>query len=174
VRDREIWAFTGLVLASVVVETAAAPYIGFRGVRLDLTLILTVLTGLVFGGRRGAAVGFATGFLQDVLFGRYLGVFATAHLFTGLGAGMLARRVFRENLLVPLAVVAGGSLLNETIALLLFSVLGAPLHLGSSLIYVILPAALYNALVAPLFYSPMLRLRLYFARRRRARRSVSH
>ncbi|MCL6451582.1 MAG: rod shape-determining protein MreD, partial [Acetobacteraceae bacterium] len=148
----------GLVVLAVVLEQGVLPFVAWRGVKPDLTLILAVLAGLVFGSRAGATVGACAGLLQDLHLGRYLGLAATGHMAAGFLAGLAERRLFKENLWVPLLAGGLATVVNEGVTLLLLRLVGTRLAFGPALVRVVLPSALYNALLTPVLYWPFVRL----------------
>jgi rod shape-determining protein MreD len=69
-----------------------------NGAKPDLTLILAVLCGYLFGQRDGMFVGLAAGFFRDMLAGRVLGFGMLILMYAGLIAAVAFRQLFRRNI----------------------------------------------------------------------------
>lgn len=148
-----------IAIAVGVVEYGLGPHLSWLLIKPDLTLVFAVLAGLVFGPRDGAVAGLFAGIIPDVWGGRYIGVITIVHAAMGLVAGLAEQRVFKENITVPLGAGVLGTIIGDTMALLLYRVLGVPLPGLVAGLTVIFRGALYNAILAPFIYVVLLRLR---------------
>ena len=80
----------GLGLLQTILPDRAA----ILGVKPDLTLVLAILAGYLFGQRDGMAVGLLAGFMRDALAGRGLGLGMLLLMYAGLFAAVAFRRFF--------------------------------------------------------------------------------
>lgn len=151
------WAIAGVMGLMLVLETSVLPFLTVRGVRPDLILILVISLGLLNGPREGALAGFAGGLLEDLLLGRYVGVRAISKMIAGYLAGLAGKRVYRDSLVTSVLLVLGGTIISEFLSFTLWWELGSPLALGAGLGSVILPLAVFNAMVAPFIYAQVYR-----------------
>ena len=107
-------AFTAaLILFCVALQFSAARWARIAGVEPDLLLLLTAIIGLLSGPRAGMATGFSAGVLEGALLGRWIGIYAATKTLIGFLAGEAGGRLFVENLLVIMGVVAIMTLVNE-------------------------------------------------------------
>lgn len=130
-----------LLLAAA--ERAVLPHLQVGGVRPDPLLVASVWYGFTRGIPGGVAVGFGTGLSRDILAGRYVGLSALTRGLVGAGAGVLRRSVYGNHLLVLPALTFTASVFTDLVFLVL---LGATLPRVFQTL--ILPAALYNAVLA--------------------------
>ncbi|TLM98718.1 MAG: rod shape-determining protein MreD, partial [Actinobacteria bacterium] len=100
----------------------------------------------------GATAGFVGGLLFDLLGTGPVGPMALVLTVTGYVAGLLREQMFAEGWLLPLTVLALASLLSEIAYALVLDLLGAQIPFWSSLLTVMLPAAVYNTALAMLVY----------------------
>ena len=140
-----------MVIIALILQSTLLELVRFY-VKPDLILIIVVFVALLRGSREGFLFGLAAGFLEDLLAGRYLGLFSLAMSLTGGAAGFLEDKVFKENLLVPIIVVFGATLLRGFFLLGISGLAGTKvlaLKTGMGLAFM---EACYNALLVPLFY----------------------
>lgn len=141
-----------LLIFLLVVETTVVPSIRVGGVTPDLILLEVVAVALFRGPLPGAVFGLLGGALLDIWHGEALGLFTLAGGTTGYLLGLLEPRLFKDNLLVPLVAGFFGTLLFQSTFLLLGSFAGLHFLLWPALTDVVLPEAVYNAVLAPLIF----------------------
>ncbi len=101
-----------IVLLGLFQVTLPASF-ALEGQRADLTLILAVLSGYMFGSTDGLVVGFFAGLMRDLLAGRTLGLGMLSLMYSGFLASLLLRRFFRRNILFGLVQIAFFTLVYE-------------------------------------------------------------
>ncbi len=89
------------------------------GTRPDLTLILAILCGYMFGQSDGLLVGLATGFFRDLLAGRALGLGMLMLMYAAMLASVIFRRFFRRNILLGLVQITLITIIYHTLITLL-------------------------------------------------------
>lgn len=115
----------GLVLVvSLVLQATVLPLIAVDGVRPDLMLIITMSAGLLLGREHGVGLGFFGGLLQDLASGNIFGLNILARTAVGYFAGQMERKVFKENILLPVLVVIVATVLNSAVAIFVLLVGG--------------------------------------------------
>lgn len=93
---RPILIYTIYVIAFSIIQVTALRDIRILGERPDLTLVLAILTGYLFGIGDGLAVGLAAGFLRDMLAGRVLGLGMLLLMYAAILAQVLFSDFFRR------------------------------------------------------------------------------
>jgi rod shape-determining protein MreD len=104
------------------------------------------------GSEAGFILGVTGGLVFDAWRGQALGLFALGIGLTGYLLGIMERRLFKDNFFVPLAAGFTGTLIFQAVFLLVGSFLGLCFALWPALNRVVLPEALYNAVLAPLVF----------------------
>ena len=140
-----IWGL--LLLTALVLQATLVPLIAVQGVRPDLLLLAVVSSGLLLGKEHGVGIGFFAGLLQDLASGNVFGVNVLSKMASGYIAGLLERKVFKENILLPILAIVLATLFNGTITILLMLIFGHKLDLPSAAMSVA-ETALYNAILA--------------------------
>lgn len=140
-----IW---GLVLVFfLVLQATVLPLVAIGGVRPDLMLIATISAGLLLGREHGVGMGFFAGLLQDLASGNIFGLNVLAKTAIGYFAGLMERKVFKENILLPLLAVMLGTVIHSAVALFILLACGykvdIPVEMANTLYLVG-----YNAVLA--------------------------
>ncbi|MDF9408304.1 rod shape-determining protein MreD [Pelotomaculum isophthalicicum JI] len=145
----------GVVL---ILQTTIMDYLSVYGVKPDLVMLLVIFNGFLLGPKEGAFLGFAGGIIEDLFSGSYIGINALTKMVAGYLAGFCGERLYKENSLV----VAGVAFFSTTVGLLInyFLLLYLKIYMPFfyTLFRVILPTALYTAVLAPFFYKRVLHL----------------
>jgi rod shape-determining protein MreD len=141
-----------LLAVLALLEVTVMPAGRILGVGPNLILLEVAAVALFRGSGAGAAIGLAGGALLDLWRGQALGLFALSGGATGYLLGFLEPRLFKDNLLVPPVAGLAATLLFQGSFLLLSSFTGSPLALWPALVRVILPEALYNAVLGPVVF----------------------
>lgn len=150
---RKRWPWLIVFVAVSWLQLAAQAAFPARAIAPDINLAATVVVGFLRGPSSGMAAGLALGLTSDVLTGRMVGLSALVLVAVGLAAGLVTRRVFRENL----PVLALTAFLLGLLHTLLYWAGARAFGLGFPLlrsIWVIgLPVGLHTALLGGLGYA---------------------
>ncbi|RJX21195.1 MAG: rod shape-determining protein MreD [Ammonifex sp.] len=149
-----------LVGLALLLEHTVLNFVRVAGVKPDLVLLIVVFNGILKGSREGAFWGFIAGLLEDFACGQYLGLHALSKLAAGYVAG-LGDYVYKESSVVAAAMVWGASLISGGLMYLLLLTLGITVGPADAFSRVVLPVAVYNGLLCPLFYHWFRRATVY-------------
>jgi rod shape-determining protein MreD len=138
-----------------VFQTTIGSRLALAGATPDLLFVWTVCIGLLSGPRAGMAVGFVSGILEGSLLQAMIGSLAISKGLSGLGAGLISARMFREHWLVPVISGAVLTLVNEAAFLALSGNTGGWVHVGR----VIGMRAVYHAVLTPIAFAAVARAR---------------
>lgn len=143
---KRVLIYAGCIFLIFILQSNLVEYIQIRGVKPNLLLIFAVSVALLRGNVEGAVIGFITGLLQDMAFGKVLGFYALLGLYLGLIIGSVNKRLYRENFLVVTFFTLITTVAYEFLVCLLRVVLTANANLVYSIVNLILPEAVYNSL----------------------------
>ena len=144
---------TGLVIIiNIVIQSTLLQHISIRGVMPNTALIIIVSFALLRGSVGGAAAGFFSGLLYDVLFGNTVGFYALLGMSAGWLCGKFNTNFYRENYFLP-AVLSCCAVFFYDCALYLYGIVqGISFSYISLLFNIILPEAVYTAVfVIPVY-----------------------
>ncbi len=147
------WGWALMYAATVWGQLALSAFFGPSQTAPDLLLAAAVTVGLLRGPLPGAACGLALGLSGDLLVGRLIGLGAIAIGIPGIIAGLVARRMFRENLVVlsAIAVVLGS--LSSVVYALGAALMGVKFDLVRAILVVGLPVGIYNGVLVPVLFA---------------------
>ncbi|HWQ61601.1 MAG TPA: rod shape-determining protein MreD [Negativicutes bacterium] len=117
-----VWGL--FLLATLVIQTTVLPLVAVGGARPDLLLLVVVSAGLLLGREHGVGMGFFAGLLQDLASGNIFGVSVLSKTATGYVAGLAERKVFKENVLLPLLAVIIATVFNSILMIVMLAFLG--------------------------------------------------
>jgi len=104
-----------LFLAALA-QSAWADALCIHGAKPDFLTATAILCALFCDANEGAAVGFFGGLLYATLAAPSQGGFGSlivSRTLVGFGVGWLEERIFRDNILIAIGLVAGGTALAE-------------------------------------------------------------
>jgi rod shape-determining protein MreD len=100
-----------------VLQATLGGRMAIHGVAPDLLFLWTICVGLLSGGPAGALVGFGAGLMEGSLQHQWVGAYGISKTLSGLGAGLLATKMFKENWVVPLVCAVLLTVVNEVVFL---------------------------------------------------------
>jgi rod shape-determining protein MreD len=141
-----------LVITTVVLQTTLFPDLRWFGVAPDLCLVGTIAVAFRVGPENGAIYGFASGLAIDLFLQTPLGLSALTFAVVGFGVGILQTGLTRTPRFIAPIVGGLGGLAGGAIFVGLAALAGEDQVLATRTIWVLLLAALYDALLAiPMF-----------------------
>lgn len=117
------------------------------GVQGDLMLLVALAAGLAAGPERGAAIGFASGLVYDLMLQTPSGLSALTYSVMAFIVGSLQDSVLRAAWWIPVSTAAAGSALGVILYVVFGTVVGVE-YLGVSIPKVVVLVALVNAVGA--------------------------
>jgi rod shape-determining protein MreD len=141
-----------LVVLVVIAQIALFPHLRIDGVAPDLGLVVAVAVAYREGPNAGALVGFGGGLLLDLFLRTPLGLSALCWAITGYAVGILQGGLIRSSRWVAPVLGGFGGLLGGALFVLIGGLLGQEELVSAHSVRVVLIAAGYDALLAPLIF----------------------
>jgi rod shape-determining protein MreD len=142
----------GAIVAATILQVGLAPSMAVAGVVPNFYLLVVVTLALTTGPVEGATAGFVCGLLFDLIGTGPVGPMCLVLTLTGYIAGLLHEQMFAEGWLLPLTVFAVAALSAELAYGLILALLGESGSFWTALFTKMLPAAVYNTVLALLIY----------------------
>lgn len=137
-----------LLVVALVVHTVLLPSVRIVGVMPDLMLLVAVAAGLEAGPGFGAAVGFASGMLADLVLPTPLGLSALVFTLCGYAVGVTKGGLIRGAWWFPVLVVLAASSIGEGTFALAGWMIGEEGLVNGHLPTIMLVVAILNAILA--------------------------
>ncbi len=146
------WVIALMLLVNFILQSTVFQYITIMDIMPDFALVIVVAVSILIGNRRGAVVGATAGIIQDIVYGKPVGITALSYMLAGYIVGEYSGRVFKERLVVPVFFTAGATLLKYFISIFFNYVLGVPTGIPVYIRHYIPVELIYNCAVSALLY----------------------
>lgn len=140
------------LLQSTVLQTMA-----LASISPNLLLIIVSSLGFMRGEKSGIFVGFFTGILVDIFFGRFLGFYALLYMFIGYGSGLFHRGFYDEDIKMPMIWIALSELVYGFSVYFCMFILRSKFEFAYYFTHIILPELLYTVALTMAIYRPLRR-----------------
>jgi len=144
-----------LFILALVLQETWVPAIAIGGVQPDLLLYFVVFIAIFKKPHEAAIAGAIIGLIDDLLIGKYLGLHMLSYMITGYLVAYFGGRFYKENYIIPLATVFAGGIVSGFCYLFFSQLISLNLPFWYSLWRLVLPGAIYSALIAPVIYVPV-------------------
>jgi rod shape-determining protein MreD len=134
----------GLVSVCLL-QTMVSPRLAIGGIQPDLFLIFVFGLSLTAGPELATAVGFLVGLYQDTLSGAPLGLNAFTLSLAGFLVSGLSRQLRTSQVAAQFALLLFAGLVSGLTTLLLLRFFQASRPIASSIVWTVLPGAVYTA-----------------------------
>lgn len=148
-----------VLILLALLQVSLIPPLPLLNVPPNLVLLFVLAWAMLRGLDQAALLAFAGGIVLDLLSSLPLGSHATILLLTVIPIGLLGTSFYSENLAVPTLAAFVATFLYYLFMLLLLGILGHPLLWGHTLWRIVLPQALVQAVLMPLAYWILSRLK---------------
>jgi rod shape-determining protein MreD len=136
-----------VLVVSLTLQVTILSDLRLFGVQGDLMLLVALAAGLAAGPERGAAIGFASGLLYDLMLQTPCGLSALTYAVMAFLVGSLQDSVLRAAWWIPVSTAAAGSALGVILYVVFGTVVGVE-YLGVSIPKIVVLVALLNAVMA--------------------------
>lgn len=151
----KIFVLVLVVLVNIILQGTVFQKVAVGGVKPDLLLFLVIFAALLEGPRGGIKTGFLVGLAQDLIAGKYIGLYTLTKMLTGFMVGMVEPKIFKENYLVPVVVLFFGTIFHEFLFMFFGDLVGRTAAWVDGWRAVVLPLAIFHALIGPFLYVPV-------------------
>lgn len=159
-----VYLVVPLLVVVAVIQTSVVPHLAIWGVFADLPLLVVVTWSLLRGAREGVVWGFVAGIAVDSLSGAPFGAATLSLMAAGGLSGLGQATVVRARFLLPSVAAFLASIVSSLVFMLVAQVSGQPVPWLDTLLRIVLPSALLNALLMPLVFLLMSKLHSWLRR----------
>lgn len=145
-----------LILIAYLIESTMLSILPIGGVAPNLLIILTSCFGFMRGKNDGMFIGFISGLVIDVLFGRVIGFYALIYMVIGYLNGFFASIFYPEDIKLPMVLITSSELIYCFLVYVFLFLVQGKLNFGYYFLHVILPEIVYTIFVTIIIYKVIL------------------
>ncbi|MGI5824401.1 MAG: rod shape-determining protein MreD [Bacillota bacterium] len=155
--QRRILTIIVLYIAAVIFQYGILNNLGWGIFCPQLLLFFPIYGGILDGSKTGMILGGISGFLMDLIIGRFIGIGLLVWLIIGWLAGKYGSPFYKENYILPLVAVAVCITAGNLLYALLIGIVGSYWIGLSQLEGIIIGGLIINCVIAPIIYLPVYR-----------------
>ena len=95
-----------VIIINLILQSTLFQYIEILNIKPNSSILLIVSYAILRGDIEGSIFGFVTGLMQDIFFGKFIGLYALFGLLVGFFCGMPFKNFFRENIILSFILTA--------------------------------------------------------------------
>ncbi len=122
----------------------------------NLMIILVFAAGFLRGKREGMYVGFFSGLILDLFYGKVIGFYALLYMYIGYLNGSFNNRFYHEDVTLPMGLVFGSDFVFNFFFYVFSFLLRNRLDFGYYLLHIVFPEMIYTVVITLLIYRPIL------------------
>ena len=141
-----------MIIVCFLLQSTLFQSLSLASISPNLLIILTSAYGFMKGKKEGMAVGFFCGLLEDIFFGRLLGMHALIYMYIGYAHGYFNQIFYGEDIKLPMALISASELAYGLGTYLIMFLMRSRFDFFYYLKRIILPELLYTIIVTLFVY----------------------
>lgn len=132
---------------ALFLQTTIFRSLSIQGAVPDMVLVLVIFYAIFNGANKGTVYGVMCGLLEDLYVGRFIGINSISKGITAFIIGRLQGNVFKENIMVGILGVIGGTFINSVLLFILSLISFEVFNLDNSIFMNLFYEGVYNTLI---------------------------
>ncbi len=141
-----------MIIVCFLLQSTLFQSLSLASISPNLLIILTSAYGFMKGKKEGMAVGFFCGLLEDIFYGRLLGMHALIYMYIGYANGYFNQIFYGEDVKLPMALISASELAYGLGTYLIMFLMRSRFDFFYYLRRIILPELLYTIIVTLFVY----------------------
>ena len=141
-----------MLIIGFVMQTTIFGYLELANVRPNILLIITSVSGFMFGIRYGMLAGGVSGLLMDLMYSDLIGLSIIIYFFIGYFNVIVKKFYFKDDLSIPLALIGISDFVYGMLFYIMSFMLRGRLALFAYLKQVMLPEVVYTVIIGLFIY----------------------
>lgn len=141
-----------IILIGFLFQCTVFKTLSIGSISPNLMVIITSSFGFMKGKKEGLWVGFFCGLLEDIFYGRLLGMHAVIYLYIGYANGYFNHIFYGEDIKLPIFLISASELAYGLGHYVIMFMMRSRFAFFYYLTRIILPELLYTIVVTLLFY----------------------
>jgi len=145
----------------IIFQSTISPYIKIGGVNPDFFLIMLLSISIIKGPERGSLYGLAGGIIEDIIYGRFIGLNSLTKFLTCYITGWGTKNLFKGPVLFTIAFIFTGTLIYNLLYLIV-NFMFIPFFEPRNIVLFFVYTAIVNAIFSPLVYNLVYKIEHFF------------
>ncbi len=146
---------TLIILVCFLLQSTVFKELALGSISPNLMIIVTSSFGFMRGKKEGLWVGFICGLLEDIFFGRLLGMHAMIYMYIGYANGWFNHIFYEEDIKLPIFLISASELVYGLGTYVIMFMMRSRFAFTYYMIRIIFPELLYTIVVTLVFYRLM-------------------
>lgn len=147
-----------LIVLNFILESTIFQYTRILGIKPDFTIMLITSYAIMRGSIYGGCIGFLSGLLNDLIYGRAFGINALSYMVTGYIIGQSQENVFKDSYIPPIIFNVIAVLIYHNLFYLVTYFSKTNISYTHALFNIMIPQSIYNGILGPFVYRFIYRL----------------
>lgn len=140
------------IFISFLLQSTVFQVLSLGSISPNLMIILVASFGFMRGKKEGMCVGFICGLLEDIFYGRLLGMHALMYMYIGYANGYFNHIFYGEDIKLPICLISASELAYGLGTYVIMFVMRSRFAFGYYLRKIILPELVYTIILTLVFY----------------------
>ena len=141
-----------IILVNFILQSTLFQFLRINNVIPNTSLILVICFAINSDKKRAALIGFIIGILQDIIFGKIIGLDALIYLLLGYLISLINKNIFKENFIIPFVFTAFGTVVYYIICTFFVYFSGFNMDFLGIFKNMLVTEVFYNAIVSIVIY----------------------
>ncbi|SDK58189.1 rod shape-determining protein MreD [Natronincola ferrireducens] len=142
-----------IIVLNLFLQSTVLQFIKIYNVIPNTALILVVCFAINIAKDKSALIGFIMGILQDILFGKVIGINALVYMLIGYFISLTNKNIFKENYIIPFLFTSLATMFYYGVSLFFIYFLGFNLQFLNIFKISLIIEILYNAIISLFVYA---------------------
>lgn len=104
-----------IMLINILIQGTILQSFRIKGIMPNTNLIIIIIFSILLGKKEGLTAAVIGGFLQDILYGKAIGINVLIYLLIAFLVSSLEKKVFKENIITPIILFVASTFTYHTI-----------------------------------------------------------
>lgn len=144
-----------MIVGNFILQSTIFQYFRIGGILPNTALLIVVTMSILYGRKKGVATGVLAGLLQDLFFGKAIGINVLIYASIGYIIGGVENKVFKDNYITPFLFIVTATIYYHSIYFVFMHFLRQSVSYISVLKSVVMVEIIYNLIIGIIFYRLM-------------------
>lgn len=141
-----------IICISFLLQSTVFKTLAIGSISPNLMIIVTSSFGFMKGKKEGLWVGFLCGLLEDIFYGRLLGMHAMIYMYIGYANGYFNHIFYGDDIKLPISLISVSELVYGLGMYAIMFMMRSRFAFSYYLVRIILPELLYTIIITLVFY----------------------